>query len=137
MSTNNHNQNQFKPLIRPQLPRSTSHLHRNIYNQIQLDWYIPPADRPKLSNYYILHWTPEYLFSTWGTYKPIVREGIIYLVIYHRCHPEELRGRKVVLLSFRKLSDMRTGYVLITPAKNAMEYITPKDEKSMLSTDKS
>lgn len=137
MSTNNHNQNQFKPLIRPQLPRSTSHLHRNIYNQIQLDWYIPPADRPKLSNYYILHWTPEYLFSTWGTYKPIVREGIIYLVIYHRCHPEELRGRKVVLLSFRKLPDMRTGYVLITPAKNAMKYITPKDEKSMLSTDKS
>lgn len=127
-----HNSNTFKPLIAPSSPRSTSHLHRNIYNQIQLDWHIPPVDRFKLSNFYILHWTPEYLFSTWGQYRPIVREGITYLVIYHLCHPEELRGRKVVLLSFRKLPDMKTGYVLVTPAKNAMEYLTPRDEKSML-----
>lgn len=128
----NHNQNQFKPLVVPTPPRSTSHLHRNIYNQIQLDWFIPPEDRHKLSNFYILHWTPEYLFQTWGQYRPIIREGITYLVIYHQCHPQELRGRKVVLLSFRKLPDMRTGYVLVTPAKNAMEYLTDRDKKSML-----
>lgn len=137
MSTSDKSKNQFKPLIAPSPPRSTTHLHHNIYNQIQLDWYIPPEDRHKLSNYYILHWTPEYLFSNWGQHRPIIREGITYLIIYHRCHPEELRGRKVVLLSFRKLPDMRTGYVLVTPAKNAMEYITERDQKSMLPPDRS
>lgn len=112
--------------------------HRNIYNQVMLDWHIPPVDRHKLSNFYILHWTPEYLFSTWGTYRPIVRENITYLTIYHNCHPAELRGRKVVLLSFRKLPDMPTGYVLITPAKTAaLEYIDPRSERSMLPTDRS
>jgi len=128
MSNNQSNSNDpktFLPLIRQQPPRPPESRHRNIYNQIQLDWYIPPADRPKLSNYYLLHWTPEYLFDTYGQYRPIVREGITYLIIYHNCHPQELRGCKVVLLSFRKLPDMKTGYVLVTPAKSlARQYVT-------------
>lgn len=112
-------------------PPHQSNLHQNIYNQVMLDWYIPPEDRHKLSNYYILHWTPEYLFDNYGTHKPITREGIVYLAIYHRCHPAELCGCKVVLLSFRKLPDIPTGYVLITPARGAMGYIDGRSERSM------
>lgn len=123
--------NKLPPIIRPRA-------HRNIYNQVMLDWHIPEEDRYKLSNFYILHWTPEYLFSTWGTYRPIVREQITYLSIYHNCHPVELRSRKVVLLSFRKLPDMPTGYVLITPAKTAAQtFIDNRSERSMLPKDRS
>lgn len=121
------NQNTFRPLIRPQPLAPAQSRHRNIYNQVQLDWYIPSKDRHKLSNYYILHWTPEYLFSTYGQYRPIIRENITYLIIYHNCHPKELRACKVVLLSFRKLPDMKTGYVLATPAKSLARQYIDKD----------
>lgn len=110
--------------------------HQNIYNQVMLDWIIPKSDQYKLSHHYLLHWNPTYLFSTWGTYKPIIREGITYLVIYHNCHPAELKAAKVVLLSFRKLPDMPTGYVLISPARTASQQ-TLIDHKSQLPKDRS
>lgn len=126
-----------KPIRRPQ-PKPTPPHHQAIYSQIKLDWYIPPDDRHKLSNYYILHWTPEYLFGTWGENRPIIREGITYLSIYHRCSPAELRSCKVVLLSFRKLPDMNFGYVLITQAKSAAhQWIDPKSARTMLPKDAS
>lgn len=92
-------------------------VHRNIYNQVMLDWHIPESDRYKLERFYILHWNPTYLFSEWKEYGPIVREGITYLRIYHNCHPREIKNCKVALLSFRKLPDMKYGTVLISPAR--------------------
>ena len=109
--------------------------HQDIYSQIMLDWQIPRSNHHKLSHYYVLHWNPTYLFSTWGEYKPIVREGITYLCIYHNCHPAELKAAKVALLSFRKLPDMKLGYVLITPART-LAYI-PTDFKTQLPKDRS
>ncbi len=128
----------FIPLRRKQPAKPKPAHHHNIYDQIRHDWYIPPDDRHKLSNYYILHWTPEYLFSTWGTKPPITRESITYLRIYYRCSLAELRACQTILLSFRKLPDMPTGYVLITPAKSGThQWIDPKSAKSMVTRDKS
>ena len=116
----------------------TRPLHRNIYNQAMLDWHIPDQDRHKFERFYLLHWDPTYLFSTWGTYKPITREGITYLCIYHNCHPAELKKCKVALLSFRKLPDMKWGNVLITPARSlAASYPGVIEHRTQLSKDRS
>ena len=113
-------------------------LHRNIYNQVMLDWQIPESDRWRLEKFYILHWNPTYLFSEWGEYSPIVREGIIYLRVYHNCHMKEIKQCKVALLSFRKLPDMKYGNVLIAPARVSSVSSAPvTDFKSQLPKDKS
>jgi len=92
--------------------------HSTIYDHITQSWKIPSNLHYRLSNHYLLHWDPTYLFNEWGEKAPIIREGITYLRIYHNCTSGELRACKVVLLSFRKLPDMPYGYVLLTPARS-------------------
>ena len=113
--------------------------HRDIYSQVLLDWKIPPEDRHKLERFYILHWDPTYLFSEWHEFSPIIREGIIFLRVYHNCAPREVKNCKVVLLSFRKLPDMKYGTVLISPARvNATDPGFPrKDFATQLPKEKS
>jgi hypothetical protein len=91
--------------------------HLTIYDAIKHDWKIHPSLHHRLSNHYILHWDPTYLFSTWKS-GPITREGIMYLRIYHRCTEQEVKNSKVALLSFRKVPELVYGFVLITPARN-------------------
>lgn len=120
----------------PPARKLPSPAHRDRYSQQMLDWVIPKSDQYQFERYYILHWNPTYLFSTWGQYKPIIRENITYLTIYHNCHPNELKSAKVVLLSFRKLPDMKYGYVLITPARTLVQQQIV-DHKSQLPKDRS
>lgn len=115
------------------IPSNSSSKHTSIYDHITQSWIIPTNLRYRLSNHYILHWSPTYLFSTWGDKAPIIREGITYLRIYHNTSHGELTRCKVVLLSFRKLPDMPYGYVLLTPARSlAHQHIDPSSERTML-----
>ena len=115
-----------------------THTPNSIYDHITQSWVIPKQLRFRLSNHYILHWNPTYLFSTWGDKAPIIREGITYLRIYHNTTHGELTRCKVVLLSFRKLPDIPYGYVLLTPARAlAHQHIDPASAKSMLPKEQS
>lgn len=109
------------------------HSPTSIYHHITQSWVIPKPLHHKLTNHYLLHWNPTYLFKEWGEKAPIIREGITYLRIYHNCTHAELTRCKVVLLSFRKLPDIPYGYVLLTPARSlAHQHINPSHEKTML-----
>ncbi len=89
----------------------------SIFYQVANNWVIPSPQKESLDHYYILHWSPQHLFSAWGTTRPIVREDVTYLRLYHKCKPSELRACKVVLLSFRRIKGMNHGYVLLTPGR--------------------
>jgi hypothetical protein len=103
-----------KPGYRPQPVSHSPHL-KSIYTEITLDWNISPPNQIYLERYYVLHWESKYLIANHPHYHPISRDGIHYLVIYHKCHPKSLESSPRVKLSFRKLYDAKYGYVLITP----------------------
>lgn len=107
--------------------------HSSIYDHITQSWVIPSSLRYRLSNHYILHWSPEFLFETWGAKAPITREGITYLRIYHDCSHAELTRCKVVLLSFRKLPDIPYGYVLLTPARSLASRQAASEQRKIAS----
>lgn len=76
-------------------------------------FHIPPARRPDFERYYLLHWSPEYLLSTY-LYGTIYRENIRYLVVgIDTPGILALSQKPQIRLSFRKLPDMPFGFVLI------------------------
>lgn len=67
-------------------------------------WSIPKAYRDLLSEYYLLRWEKKYFDSAFkeGT---IVRNGIVYNVIYYRTDPVKIKKHEGdLLLSFRSVN---------------------------------
>ena len=74
---------------------------------------IPVRLRPEFSNYYILHWKPQYLISVFNE-GTIIRDGIEYHVVNRTAADiAQWKDDPYVRLSFRKLPDLKYGFVLI------------------------
>ena len=84
-----------------------------IYTAAVASFQIPARLRPEFSNYYILHWKPQYLISVFNE-GTIIRDGIEYHVVNHIAADIVLWwSDPYVRLSFRKLPDLKYGFVLI------------------------
>jgi len=84
-----------------------------IYTAAVSSFQIPVRLRPEFSNYYILHWKPQYLISVFNE-GTIVRDGIEYHVVNYSSMEINLwKDDPYVRLSFRKLPDLKYGFVLI------------------------
>lgn len=76
--------------------------------------------RKALDNYFLLYWSPEFVLSQLaGDDKNIIyKNGLRYYVIYQELlSPEYLTQYPALRLSFRRLTGMEYGFVLIRAAK--------------------
>ena len=81
--------------------------------------------RKELDNYFLLYWEPAFVLqSLAGDDRNIIyKNGIRYYVIYQELlSPEYLLQYPALRLSFRRLTGMEYGFVLIRAAK---EKVTP------------
>jgi len=74
---------------------------------------IPAHMRAEFSNYYILHWKPQYLIAVFNN-GTIVRENIEYHVVNHTMADiVQWLHDPYIRVSFRKLPDLNYGFVMI------------------------
>ncbi len=90
-----------------------SYPHKDLLTAALEVFHIPPKLQPRFERYYLLHWSPDYLYST-CLYGCIFREDIRYILVGIDQHGLcELRDEPQIRLSFRKLPDMPFGFVLV------------------------
>lgn len=101
------------------------------FNLLQNQWALTEVERNThgITKYYILYWETEYFLETGSQVGTITREGIDYLVLFHKCTPAKLYEYRHMALSFRKNLDMRYGYVLVKPCA-----VLPKSKNGNLNT---
>lgn len=73
-----------------------------------------PSTKALLDRYVLYYWSTNHFFKQLeGADKSyIIRDGILYYVIYTDAPPENLKVMEMVKVSFRKPKDLSFGFVL-------------------------
>jgi len=87
-----------------------SNMHSALVNRFDISELID-----SLEQYKLLYWAPQHFFAQLKE-GMIERNGVEYLVVYHKCTPTRLHSQSQIALSFRqaKIEFNLPAYVLVS-----------------------
>ncbi len=77
-------------------------------------WNLSPQEQDRMYVYVLHKWKTAYFFTCLQQGK-VVREGVTYNVVWHKCTPAAVKKFEEVLVSFRYSGFSKTAYILVKP----------------------